>query len=261
MRGVSRFFSAVIVLACAGIACKGESGPNEETTPTPARVPEPSDSPSAEPSPASPKREPVIERIEKVEGPIPTWCSIDTRVVSAIETDRRTMCDSMWGESPDWCMMKTEPWFEVLDWEHGQGMTLYIPRGDNRGARLPMLSEYLEGSEEAVYPVDRKIWSTEPLYAWLLMQEGSDLAPDGFWVALAHIVARSLDHGTFLVTDVRIDIKEAYGVDATCCAAAFKDHPAAGVDLVGDQIDVWACGGHVRLPLPEAAKERSSPTD
>jgi hypothetical protein len=173
-----------------------------------------------------------------------------TRIVPAVVTERRAMCDSMWSDPPDWCWSKAKPWFEVLDREYGRGMTLYMPRG-HLGAWLPKLSDYSEGTEWAVYPLDREIWSTDPLYAWLLIGEYYDGFP---WEVLVHIVIRSLDHDMFLVTDVRIDISEAYGPEAGF-GDRVKDHPAAGVDLVGYQIDVWACGGHVRLPLPGAANK------
>jgi hypothetical protein len=196
---------------------------------------------------------------------IPSWCAIETRVVSPVdvgsladvvgtalgpdEREHEALCWSLGIDSRSADCPASGPWFVR---QSNEEVALIVPLGAGKFARIPKLAEVSEGTEVLSIEKDLAIRSSQPVDAWLWMSEGEGGCFDQGDEELCgisdtfdkHFVIAGLGEGTFLVVQVTIDMQKI----------ALEKREELGhaprVQISGGRLDVWACGGRARLPLP-----------
>jgi hypothetical protein len=262
----TRIFGActlLVVIACT----KSEPEPTPSKDRSAAAVP-PIEQPTAEPpkptTPAPPPKqvppkqvppvplppeplppEPIAEKLYFSEGPMPEWCKIKLEAVTAKQLDREGVCASM-ERSLDNCTIEESAWFSDHDHSEVGPIALLLPLGPDRFERLE-LAKYGYGTEEQTSLLHASVQSEQPLDASLVMEDRADFCKprgDGEMPLCYEelIAVTRLSDGRFLVATATTDL----------------DNPKARTGFLGarvvvaeDKADVWACDGHVQLPLPE----------
>lgn len=177
---------------------------------------------------------------------MPDWCEFGFKVVVAEQLDRAGVCASL--EEPlDNCTTEEFPWFTEEDPHRLHGpIALFVPRGPDRFERLE-LAEYSHGTEEIEELQFFEVRSKQPLDASIVMRSQTKLCDDDDLCAFE-------DHYETLIAVTRLS-DGRYLVATTYIYLPRREvHPVlfgARVVVAGDQVDVWGCNGHARLPLPE----------
>jgi hypothetical protein len=226
------------------------------------------------PDPSTVTPAPIITRDPPPEylDELPSWCEVETRIVSPVDvdslaaiatqigadgSDRAALCRTFVSEGTNECM-EDGPWFV----SHEHQVALVVPVDGGRFGRIPDLGIHSDGAEKR--SVIAEIWSVDPVDAWLQIneskrdcgdeedeedeEEDEDLCP-----MLAskdtHVMITQLADGRYLRVDVRIDM----------LAAGRKQwFHAASIEVADDTIELDACDGRIRLPLPAGEQELPS---
>lgn len=211
-------------------------------------LPEPSTVGSAIPYVAAPER-PLVE------SSLPSWCSVEietdwpgdrgtleemAKTIGARPSDSESLCDSTLGVIVNHDNSECSaggPWL-VLQEDNEIAMVLRVD-----GERLGRIQQIANYGEEGTELMGWKIRSSCPVDGWLA-------CPVDTWLHVReqdidrHIVFTGLDKRELLRTEVTIDK-----------ANREQKFDAPSVVVADGMVDVTACGGRYRAPLPPGVRE------
>ena len=270
--------ASLFTLACTSAPAEPQASEAQPAPVAPAPTqtneapiePAPVEPAPVEPPPAAPQEQPApspavptVDPLELPEGPIPEWCEITLKVVTAEQLDRAGVCQSI-EEPVDDCSTEDSAWISepevgTIEWELWN-VALLIPRGPDRFERvlLDVHSCGLETRRELQYA---EVRADDPLDASIVIAhterycEGETFEDRDCTVEdedeLLIAVTRLRD-GRFLLAEALVNLRDR---------KAHGGFQAARVVVGRERVDVWACDGHARLPLPDdAATEPEAPT-
>ncbi len=207
-------------------------------------------------------------------GRIPSWCSIEMQVVSPTEIDSTAVdryCAGLNIASDSPSCPKDGPWLNY-DWSYM--VSLVVPLGSDRFGQIAEFTPHHYGTEEALWIERVLVRSSNPVDLWVrLRQDNRDCFDDGEGgetcgmgtFGNVQLVVTGLAGGDLLRTEILVEAENLpRGMEIDEVSKRF---PAARVEVTSAGVEVWACGGHAKLPLPalenpgEAADTDALPTE
>jgi hypothetical protein len=195
---------------------------------------------------------PAIPPVAPLDPPLPTsslpsWCSVEIHktfprdwrsweeMAKLIDSRHsESLCESSLDEvinsDSSGCLVGG-PWLVL---QEDLDIALVVQLDGNRVGRIRELASY---GEDGVEAVGWKIRSSIPVHAWLHVAEGN---------THRHVVLTELAKGDYLRTDVTIDMQ---------AAKPDRKFDAPTIEIADGMVDVSACGGRYRAPLPLGVRE------